>query len=209
MATLSLTGLYNYRADILDNFELPAGVESKVLFPLLLADTSDLELLYPSPDVLKMLIGVWSRSMSYKWEHLYATTIAEYNPIENYDRKEDWDVSARGTAAANTSQSNRGKTAPSGSDTELREVAGYDSGTMAQSERVTQTAGITTESESSGNGTSTENTTNAEHRTGRAHGNIGVTTTQQMLESERNISDFSIYNVIIKDFTTRFCLEVY
>lgn len=51
--------------------------------------------------------------------------------------------------------------------------------------------------------------TKKNNRTGRAFGNIGVTTTQQMIESEREVSKFNIYDYITGDFINRFCLEVY
>lgn len=36
-------------------------------------------------------------------------------------------------------------------------------------------------------------------------GNIGVTTTQQMIESERKISDFNLYDIMCIDFVNTFC----
>lgn len=44
---------------------------------------------------------------------------------------------------------------------------------------------------------------------GRTHGNIGVTTSQQMIEEERRVSEFNIYDYITQDFKRRFCLMVY
>lgn len=46
-------------------------------------------------------------------------------------------------------------------------------------------------------------------RTARMWGNIGVTTTQQMIEEERRVSELNIYNYIIDSFKRRFCLLVY
>lgn len=43
----------------------------------------------------------------------------------------------------------------------------------------------------------------------RAYGNIGVTTTQQMIEQERKIVQFSIYEYISRQFAEAFCLLVY
>lgn len=40
-------------------------------------------------------------------------------------------------------------------------------------------------------------------------GNIGVTTTQQMIENEREVVKFNIYDYIIKDFKNRFCVMLY
>lgn len=41
------------------------------------------------------------------------------------------------------------------------------------------------------------------------HGNIGVTTTQQMLREEREIVDWNIYEMIARHFRNRYCICVY
>lgn len=41
------------------------------------------------------------------------------------------------------------------------------------------------------------------------HGNIGVTTTQQMLREEREIVDWNIYEMIARHFRNRYCIGVY
>lgn len=46
-------------------------------------------------------------------------------------------------------------------------------------------------------------------RTGRAYGNIGVTTTQQMIEAQREVVLFNMIDTIVNDFKKRFCLMVY
>lgn len=46
-------------------------------------------------------------------------------------------------------------------------------------------------------------------RNGRAHGNIGVTTSQQMIQSERELVVFNLYDVIAESFIENFCLMVY
>lgn len=46
-------------------------------------------------------------------------------------------------------------------------------------------------------------------RTGRAYGNIGITTTQQMIAEERKIVVWNIYDHIIQSFKKRFCILVY
>ena len=44
---------------------------------------------------------------------------------------------------------------------------------------------------------------------GRIHGNIGVTSSQQLVEAERRVSEFNIYNYIVKSFRSRFVLDIY
>ena len=60
----------------------------------------------------------------------------------------------------------------------------------------------------------TRGTTNATGDTSgmeirKEQGNIGVTTTQQMIKEERDISEFNIYAYIADSFRKRFCLLVY
>lgn len=65
----------------------------------------------------------------------------------------------------------------------------------------------------------TVRTTNEDSKTGthtithkrniRAYGNIGVTTTQQMIESERQIIDFCTIDYIAESFKKEFCIMVY
>lgn len=45
--------------------------------------------------------------------------------------------------------------------------------------------------------------------TDKEYGNIGVTMTQQLIEAERNLVKFNIYDVIIESFKQRFCLLIY
>lgn len=40
-------------------------------------------------------------------------------------------------------------------------------------------------------------------------GNIGVTTTQKMIEEEREVSKYNVYEDIARDFAYRFCIETF
>lgn len=46
-------------------------------------------------------------------------------------------------------------------------------------------------------------------RDGYARGNIGVTTTQAMIEQQRQVVLYNIIDTIVNDFKTRFCVMVY
>ena len=60
-------------------------------------------------------------------------------------------------------------------------------------------------SRSSGNSSDSGN----DEVTSRSRGNIGVTTTQQMIEQEREVAQFCIYDYITRSFIDRFCIEIY
>lgn len=204
-ATLSLLGIYNYDGTIFDDFVVPEDVEKDVVIHNLLLETADLEILYSEPSTLRMAIGIWSAKESKIWDRLLQTTLLEYDPISNYDREETWTDS--GTSSGLNSGTTTSQSTGSSTDTSTDYVVGFNSDTAVMSDK-TESAGSTTDNNS---GTSTVNTsgqTSSTH-TGRVHGNIGVTTTQQMIEQEREVDKFCIDDYIIDSFKRRFCLLVY
>lgn len=54
-----------------------------------------------------------------------------------------------------------------------------------------------------------ENVTESTQHDMRTYGNIGVTTTQTMLKSEREVVQFNIYDFIADSFKNEFCLLIY
>lgn len=81
----------------------------------------------------------------------------------------------------------------------------------SSTDSTTTTTGSATENQT-GSGTGRTQGTNESESTheGRLHGNIGVTTSQQMLESEIELRNkYNIYDIIINDFIDEFCLRVY
>lgn len=85
---LSPLGLYNWDNTVFNMLQVPEGLNKEVLIKNLLAETAELEVLYPNPVVFRNLVGLWSTKQLDIWNRLYATTQYEYNPIENYNRIE-------------------------------------------------------------------------------------------------------------------------
>ena len=164
-ATLSLLGLYQYNEQLFDGFRIPTGVDKDILVQNLLAETAEFEILYPDPEFMANMISVWSAKELPVWEELEQTLHYDYDPISNYDRKEE---------STNTGES-------------LGKVAGYNATDLVNS-----------------SGASTD-----VKRTARMWGNIGVTTTQQMIREQREAVKFNISDYIIESFIKRFCLLVY
>ena len=193
MPFLSIVTLTNYDDSLWNGLVVPSYEEYKDgLFTehsldksLLIADIcmecSDLQLIYPDWDYMQGLIGMWSATELPVWTKLYKTTMFEYNPL--------WNVDADITESS--SGSNSGTTG--GSNTES--VAGYNSSTMVDHTK------DTTSGSSSGNWSETHTT--------RRTGNIGVTSSQELIERERAVDQFNIYKYIVDSFKKRFCILVY
>ena len=228
-ATVSLLGLSRINPDILSDLVLPDGLDADLVKDNLLAETAELEVIYPDAHFMQAMIGRWSQKELPIWTRLYKTTLLDYNPIENYNRVEEWtegENSARSVDAETTGNSttdSTGSTNTSGtttaSNTGQKYVSAYNETDFTPTEKDTNTqnGSSTTEQSEQGNvkvNTAADTTTNETEkrdlvRSGRTHGNIGVTTSQQMIESERQVSLYNIIDVIINSFKNRFCLQIY
>ena len=193
-----LATIYNFDPSIFDGVEFPSNISVQDFVDSLLMQCGEMPVLYSSPPLLKSLISVWSKISQYSWQHLASTLTAEYNPIENYDRIEEWADSSINNSRYTNSTNNTS----SGSTKE--QVYGYNDLTTPADNSASTSA-----STSADTSDSTGHATISGSRKGRAHGNIGVTTTQEMLESERRVAMFNFYDTVIRDFQKRFLIWVY
>ena len=236
-ATLSIRGLYIVNETLFSDMVMPDGMDASdrdIIVDNILNEYAELEVIYPDPVFMKDAIGKWSRKEVCTWQRIFNAAKAEYNPIENYNRTEESEEtgsssgkeSHSGTDTSTTdSRSNLAgmdKDANSGSDTLTTNRAAFDSNSLVTTGTdTTQHGHILTRSL---NETTTENgTASVAHgevidntgnnnliRKSHIAGNIGVTTSQQMLEQELLVSaKLNVYNYIMNSFKDRFCLEVY
>lgn len=91
---LSIQGIYEYDPTVFEGFESPSYTDSNNVTHTLnrddvinniLLQCAELEVVYPSPSMMKFAIGVWSASNQDAWDKLYASQLVKYNPIWNVD----------------------------------------------------------------------------------------------------------------------------
>lgn len=116
-ADLSPMGLFNWDNTVFDLMQIPSQLDRETLINNILAETSELEVLYPNPTVFKHLLGIWSSTQIDIWNRLYATTQYEYNPIENYNRYETGSDSGSGSTRHTGTDTTAETTAQGGMDT--------------------------------------------------------------------------------------------
>lgn len=270
MATLTLQGITNLHPEIWDNFIIPEPLEQNLAINCILNICGCNEVRYPDPNYLGWYIGSWCILHSEQIKRMYATTVLEYDPIENYDmsdsiiiensgedteKEQGTDVNVRSgqkeyaygkkeetTKNQGWTESIEGerivekvssKLSGSAVTTTEHDVSAYNSSvyqhqykdTVTQSEFPT----ISEKETESGNGyarktapngvfpdevkssgkdiekyvdvtdrrtpdlTKTFNHGKKMETTEHKHGNIGVTTSQQMIEQERKILAFNVY----------------
>ena len=199
--TLSIYGLYQYDDSIFDGLTLPEGMNKEALVNTLLIECAGMEVLYPNPEFMKNAISIWSSKNQAKWEKLYKTTLYEYDPLNN--KKEDYkEVETRdlaGTTSSNTSSTSNSNQNSTTSGKAFNDTTFID----------TDLTEVNDESSSSylASGTSTDAGTITRTRT--YSGNNGSKTFQELIEAQRQIDEFDIYDIIILDFKKKFTLMIY
>ena len=204
-ASLSIYGLWAFNSEIFDNLVLPAGVDGDQVKTAILTECSDFCLLYPNYDFMKMLIGVWSQKELRIWEKMLESETIEYNPIENYDRHESItrNVTSKASGESNSETDSNG----TGTTEETGGKTAYDTDNVKDVAR-TRSAAASTSSGRSKEAVSNESA-GTENVVNHTHGNIGVTTAQQMIQGFREVSNFCTVDFIVQSFKDRFCIQVY
>ena len=218
---LSIYGLYLFDPTLFDLFVVPVGVDKDTLVDNLVIECAELEVLYPDAKFMKLALGSWSKKELPAWSKLYNTTNLVYNPIWNKDGKiveefeETRGLKSSSTTTADNSVSRNGTTSETTGGTSEREVSAFNESSYHKAEKTTDAGsrGVDTAEGESSNGStrySGKDDETTKHKNTRTEtGNIGVTTTQQMIKEEREVDTFIVEDYIINDFKRRFCLLVY
>ena len=161
----------------------------------------------------KQLADICYKLFQNKWEKLWAVVKSQYNPIENYNMEQTETPSIYKTHTSDnykitdTRTTNVDVTVDTNADTygfnsENSVPVGYNSThTLADNDDNIET----TEREESGAYTDSETGTRKLER----NGNIGVTTNQQMLESEIKLWQWNFYENVFEDIDSVLTLPIY
>lgn len=220
-AKITLIGMFQWMKqnndDLFKYLSVPSGIDKDKLINTILLHGAEFEVLYPDADYFQFLIGPWSDKWHYtmkKWADLIAI---EYNPLENYDRKEDWTETNKASDTEfkqlqdNTFTDAISESSGSGSN-EMKRAA-YDSSVYEPVDKA-ETGSSGTNSSTGNEMKSAAQTGMQDHagentRSGRMHGNIGVMSSQDMYLQEIDVARFNIYEEISNLFLTEFCIYTY
>ena len=139
-----------------------------------------------------------------KWKKIYDALLTEYNPLENYSMEEvrTPDLSFEETQSEKNKSTTERETSANNS---------YKGFNANEPVLINKTDGsenvVTSGSEEDNEIVKTSEHTGTEELT-RA-GNIGVTTSQQMLESEFKVRQYDFYKMIYNDIDSVLCLSIY
>lgn len=220
-ATMDLIAAYKYDSTILDLLVLPEELDRATLIDNLLMETAEREIVYSNLGFLKQAIGSWSRKNLSVWQELYKTQHYEYNPIWNKDgtitELETRDLKGSDHTTDNTDRVDnlQDKETRDLKDETLESVYGFNSSSDAPANKV--------EAKYTGNDTNdhtgrqdidrtfdkaTTDTGTVKHER-TEQGNIGLTSTQDLIRQQQELVKFNLMDYIIEDFSKKFCLGVY
>lgn len=171
-----------------------------------------------TPSDVNNLANVIFNMFGRNWLEQYATLNYEYDPISNYDMTETETINGEtsdttthtGTVGTIASETATG----SGSGSSENDVFGFNSATATgDSSSSSSTSNTNT---ASGSNTRTDNLTDAnegtkeETRTLTRSGNIGVTTSQQMINAQRDLWLWNFFfNVVFPDVNKVLTISTY
>ena len=221
IASTGLLDLLYYDNTIMDNFTVPDGVDRQLALDTISQRCGLTPLYHPDPAWLKFYIGRWCSKNAKTWEELYKTTIQDYNPIYNYDRTEETTDTRSGTrtlsedTSSNTKQNGDTSVTDTSSDNSEHTTSADNSDTYEPGYKDVSSRQDTQASESSnrvdvtGDRAVDETTGETYSHKMRAFGNVGVTTTQEMLSAQRTLVRYNVYDEIADSFKEEFCLYIY
>lgn len=208
---LTLYGMTQYDPDLFSGIMLPEGITRSDLVNHIIERSGDLYPYYQVVPRFKILINNFFKRRNYNYNQMAKALNAEYSPIENYDRYEDEirDISHGGADTHTTSLGSKIKTVNSGNSTD--QTVPFPDGSAFTDRAKTINSGQTeTENSGSDQDTTAYGMKRDEHTVSHIHGNIGVTTAQQMIEAELNLRmRFDLIDMIASDFEREFLIQLY
>lgn len=230
MQRLTLIGLYNYEQtfdrDLFSGLELPEHYDKPTFINVLLLEHGEKCVMYSDPNFFKSAINIWSKKWALELSRIYDALIAEYNPIYNYDRYEDWTETDKPDNTITRTHDNTDTTTnrydivteQNVDSTSENTISADNASDYQPDNKNTSNAGKTT---SSNDGTITDahsgTITDVERgvrsdvtHKGHIQGNIGVTTSAQMVsEVVRQRFEINLYGVATKLFANELLLGIY
>ena len=198
---------------IFKNITLPTGLDKQVLVDTILLKNAEFEVFYSDPYYMKKVTELFFNKHYHTFEKWVEGQAVTWNPIENYDRYEDWtDNGTNKKTGEMTGESSAADTTEvTGSGETKQNVTTYDSGTYKPDGQTESSSGSTSESTTGAN-TKTNSEENGESEnihTGRIHGNIGITQSSDMLAGWREVWKWNIYEAIADMYKDEFSVGVY
>lgn len=191
---INITQLY---PDLFTDIVIPDGMDAKLIVDAIMEKYGMLTPVYPEPQLFHAMIISFFNRRQWNYQKLFDTLNFEYNPLENLNREDT------------TTHSETEK------ETEDNTTNTTENGTTDNSISAYNTSDYSNDSKQDTEYNSDISTDNSRERgmeyshTVTSHGTIGVITNQDMIEKEREVSKFNLYDYIADDFQAEFLIGLW
>ena len=214
--------LLDYDNTLFDNMIVPAGISLDDVVDNIILKYGNAPLAIPSPDIMKYYIAKWSSKRLAQWERFKVAIEKQYNPIENYNRTETSENSVEyGHNIKTDDDLTHGLNIKTDDDLthglSTENTISADNASTYQPDNKSTNSGKDERDFNEIHSGKDERDLNETHSgkditkiSNNISGNIGVTTSQQMLTAELDlIPRLNVIDYITDDFHNEFCLYVY
>lgn len=223
---LTLNNMLDYNSSLFDSVAIPADASKQTLLDTIVRNYGEMQVTIPDWSLLRYYTESWFSANRLRFARLWDVYKVEYNPIWNKDgvveevRTPDLLRTRKDTRTPDlenkTTYDSKVKTTDTGNITQ--QTMGFNSSAFADlNKEVPDTTNTATRS---GNDTvafsGTETTDSTEMEKGKEkttrteRGNIGLTTTQHLVQEEVDLwTNFGFYDTIAKMYATEFLVMIY
>lgn len=210
----TLNDLITADPDIMDNAvlipESITALDAAALKLAIVRRCGDVEPYYQNHDEFVTFSRLWFSTHDFLFNHAVKIWEATYNPIENYDRTETEEIEDTKNTTEDRSETNSGMDELDETVTNEHYTKGFDSATYLEADKDTADTDSTTRYGHVIDRDADIDERGSRTREARIHGNIGVTTAQQMLEAEMELARrFWVYDYIASAYETDNFISVY
>jgi len=218
MQRLTLIGFYNYDSTLFDGLELPEGYDKETFIDTLLMEHGEKLVLYSDPNFMKQCITSWGHKWSLELERIFEALTADYNPLYNYDRHEEYTDTITGEGHSGRKMTDNPKfdvVTDTNKDAVTEHQVSADNSSSYQPESKDISNGgkstVTTDGQTSN---VSETVNNSDSRTidhdAHLYGNIGVTESTTMIINTVDMRrKYNLYEAATRLFANELLIQIY
>lgn len=223
---LTLIGMSNNDAGFFDSLTLPENYDKELFINTLLLEHGEKCVLYTNPDFMKSAMSIWSGKWELELTRIFNALTAEYNPIHNYDRNEETTETDKPDNTITRTHDNTDTTTNRYDVVSEQNVDGVSENKISadnssdyqpDNKNISNFGKNTTSNDGTITDAHTGTITDVEKgirsnidRKSHIWGNIGVTTSTQMIESETLIrAKRNLYDIATRLFANELLIGIY
>lgn len=193
IAGYTLYNMLQIDGTIFDNIILYEKIDKEICISEIEKRCLSLTVNCDFPSLFKSFVELFFKKNYDIFRELWETKLYEYNPIENYDRNE----SSEHILTNGRKEDSKRVIANNGEN----KVSAMNSSDYQPDSQTINEGTDTFNASTNDDGSDVFN--------GRTHGNIGVTTTQAMIEEQRKVVRYDFYGEVARMFEDELCVSNY